>query len=144
MIGGAVYEHAAVVPVWAAAVPASLSMFQGEYALQAYRFWIPVHPSAIIFMITAMLLNWDTPRRPYILTALAGYAAVILATFLFFVPELMELTQSTYSTSVDAGLTQRARTWEVLSLVRLAFLFSLAGIMLLGLSKPEQRFAKAA
>jgi hypothetical protein len=77
-------------------------------------------------------------------TALAGYAAVILATFLFFVPELIELTQSTYSTSVDAGLTQRARTWEVLSLVRLAFLFSLAGIMLLGLSKPEQRFAKAA
>ena len=137
VIGGAVYEHLGVVPVWSAALPASLAMYQGEYRLAAENFWIPIHPIAILLLTVALLLNWTTGRRYYVLATLLGYAAVLLTTFIYFVPELMSLTQSAYSTTVNSELTSRANTWETLSLVRLGFLICLAVVLLLGLSKNE-------
>ena len=136
VIGGAVYEHLALVPVWTSAVPASLSVFQGEYRLKAENFWIPVHPVTILLLITSLVLNWKTHRRGFILFTLIGYATVLVITFFYFVPELMALTQSAYSPEVDPTLTARAGSWETYSLVRLAFLFVLAISLLYGLSKP--------
>jgi len=143
VIGGAVYEHAGVVPIWASAAPASLAMFQGEYAIVPFRFWIPVHPVTVILLLTALALNWKTERRTYILITLAGYFVVLIATFLYFVPELMSIIQTAYSTAIDPNLTRQAKTWETMSLVRLAFMFVLAVILLFGLSKsgePRRRY----
>lgn len=137
VIGGAVYEHLAVVPVWSAAVPASLAMYQGEYRLAAENFWIPIHPIAILLLTIALLLNWKSERRYYVLATLLGYVAVLLTTFIYFVPELMSLTQTAYSATVNSELTGRAQNWEILSLVRLGFLICLAVVLLLGLSKNE-------
>jgi hypothetical protein len=137
--GGANYEHLAVVPVWTKAVPASLSMFQGEYGLAAQNFWIPIHPVTIVLLIIGLIANWRTERRAYILVTLGGYLAILAATFVFFVPELMAITQSAYSVTVDSELTRRANFWEALSLVRLVVLVVLAFTLLLGLSKPAER-----
>ena len=93
VIGGATYEHAAVVPVWSSAVPKSLSMFQGEYGLAPANFWIPVHPVTMILLTSGMIANWKTPRRAYVIAAILGYAAVLAVTFMYFVPELMTITQ---------------------------------------------------
>ena len=112
VIGGAVYEHAAVVPVWTSAVPASLHMFQGEYALAASRFWIPIHPITIILLITALVANWRTGRRRYVLTTIVGYATVLGITFIYFVPELLSITHSPYSAMIDSELTRRASSGE--------------------------------
>jgi hypothetical protein len=136
VIGGAVYEHLAVVPVWSAAVPASLTMFQGPHALAAQNFWIPIHPTTLLLMLAALLFNWKTERRKFILTTIGGYVLVLGITAVYFVPELMSLTQTTFSTNVDIQLTRRANLWESLSLIRLAFLLTLAFVLLLGLSKP--------
>jgi hypothetical protein len=135
VIGGAVYEHLGVVPVWSSAVPASLAMFQGEYAVAPGRFWIPIHPITLALFLIALILNWRTERRNYILTTIGGYLLVLVITFLFFVPELMAITQTAYANTVDAELTRRAKTWEALSLVRLGFLIVLAVVLLFGLSK---------
>src|SRR5688500_8574090 len=135
VIGGAVYEHAAVVPQWSSAVPASLSMFQGQYGLVAQDFWIPIHPITITLLVAALVANWGTGRRFYILATLVGYLAILAVTALYFVPELLTLTASAYSTTIDADLTRRANTWEILSLIRLGALIVLAIVLLLGLSK---------
>jgi hypothetical protein len=135
VIGGAVYEHAAVVPVWSLAVPASLTMFQGDYAIAAGRFWIPVHPITLSLFIIALIANWRTERRAFILVPLLAYAAVLVTTALWFVPELMAITQSAYSTTVDPELTRRAGNWETFSLMRLAFLLVIAMVLLFGLSR---------
>src|SRR5687768_14957174 len=108
VIGGGTYEHAGMVPVWASAVPRSLTMFQGEYAIAAARFWIPVHPITLLLLVAALLLNWGTERRKFILVTIAGYVSVLALTFVWFVPDLMSITQSAYSTTVDADLTRRA------------------------------------
>jgi len=138
VIGGAVYEHLTSVPVWSSAVPASLAMFQGEYAITPFRFWIPIHPITMSLLLIAMILNWRTARRNFILVTIVGYALVLASTFLFFVPELMAITQSTYSNTVDAALTKRANTWEFLSLIRLGILLLLAVNLLWGLSKSDE------
>jgi len=140
VIGGAAYEHLAVVPVWASAVPASLTMFQGEYALAAQRFWIPIHPVTLILLLSALIFNWRTERRNFIAITLGGYIVVLVVTFLFFVPELIAIMQSSYSTTVDADLTRRAKTWETYSLVRLAGLILMAIVLLFGLSKPAAKY----
>src|SRR5436190_8737395 len=123
VIGGATYEHTSVVPVWAAAPPASLAMFQGSYPLAASNFWIPVHPVTMLLLVSSLLLNWGTERRKFVLVTIGGYVLVLTATFVYFVPELMSITQSAFSSTVDAELTRRAKNWELLSLVRLGILF---------------------
>ena len=139
VIGGATYEHLAVVPVWSSAVPASLSIFQGEYGLAAQNFWIPIHPVTIMLLIVGLVANWRNARRGYIISTLAGYLAILVITSIYFVPELLAITQSPYAATVDADLTRRAGLWETLSLVRLGVLIVLAVILLLGLSRPAER-----
>lgn len=139
VIGGATYEHLAVVPVWTAAVPASLTMFNGEYGLVAQNFWIPIHPLTIVLLVLGLIANWSTERRVYVAAALGGYLVILAVTFVFFVPELMLLIATPYSQTVDAELTRRANLWEALSLVRLGVLGLLAFALLLGLSKPGEQ-----
>ena len=138
VIGGATYEHLAVVPVWAKAVPASLSMFQGEYGLAAQNFWIPIHPVTIVLLVVGLVANWRNARRGYIIATLTGYLAILAITAIYFVPELLAITQSAFSSNVDADLTRRADLWETLSLVRLGVLIVLAIVLQLGLIKPAE------
>src|SRR5688572_28825326 len=90
-IGGGTYEHLAMVPVWSSAAPASLTMFQGPYAIAAQNFWIPIHPVTISLLTVALLLNWKTDRRNYIAVTLTGYLLVLAITAVYFVPELMSI-----------------------------------------------------
>ncbi len=135
VIGGAVYEHLAVVPRWTQALPESLSMFQGQYGLYPQAFWIPVHPVTLALFAMALIASWKTARRGNLLVAFIGYAIVLGITFVYFVPELIELTSTSFGRSIDAGLTNRAKLWETLSLVRLSLLIVLSLILLLGLTK---------
>lgn len=132
VIGGAVYEHVAVVPQWTAAPPASLSMFQGEYGLNPAPFWMYIHPVTLVLFVVSIVLNWRTKLRRYLLVSFLGYVLVLAITFSYFVPNLIKITTSTYSSQVDPELSQLAATWEVLSLVRLGFLIVLAMVALVG------------
>ncbi len=136
VIGGATYEHLAVVPQWTAAPPASLAMFQGTYGLQAQNFWIPIHPVTLLLMSAALIANWRSERRKPIALCLAGYVIVLVITFAHFVPELIAITTTPCSEMIDAGLQARAANWETLSLVRLAFLNIIASFFLMVLTVP--------
>lgn len=135
VIGAAVYEHLAVVPRWTMAPPVSLSMFQGEYGLDAAAFWKPIHPVTLVLFVATLVTFWKSDRRKAILTAFAGYFTVLVITFAFFVPELIAITTAPFAQVADPDLTQRAQMWETLSLVRLAFLVLLSIALFLGLTK---------
>jgi hypothetical protein len=126
VIGGATYEHLAVVPQWSAAPPASLSMMQGHYGLKAERFWIPIHPVTLLLMLGALAANWRNQRRTAISIVLGSYFLVLVITRLYFVPELLDIVGTHFSEAVDVDLQARAAQWEALSLVRLAFLIAVA------------------
>ena len=141
VVGGATYEHLSVVPQWSAAPPASLTMYQGEYALHSISFWPPMHVLTIVLLLTAAGFNWNAAPRPYVLIALAGYGLVIGITAVYFLPELSAITQTPYQPTVDPVLTARAATWEKLSLVRLGFMLLVAATLLFGLTKVNEPFA---
>jgi len=137
MIGGAVYEHMNIVPRWAAAPPVSLAMFQGEYGLNPELFWMTTHPINIILFLVNLALYWKSPRRKPIAIVLITYVIILAITAIYFVPELLSIITSPFSTNIDSSLTSRAKLWETLSLVRLGVLLVLAIILLLGLTKPQ-------
>lgn len=139
IIGGAVYEHLAVVPRWSTAPPASLSMFQGDYGLDPGAFWTLIHPVALLLIVATLILFWKSTRRKNILIALSGYLVILAVTAIYFVPELMEITGTAFSATIDPSLTNRANLWELLSIVRLFVLLVLAMVLFLGLTKSGTR-----
>ena len=72
------------------------------------------------------------------LIALVGYVFILIATFIYFVPELLELTGMPYSDIVDPSLQDRGSLWITLSLVRGGILIILAFNLLLGLTESEK------
>jgi hypothetical protein len=139
MIGGAVYEHLNIVPAWSAAPPASLSMFQGQYRLNPEPFWKIIHPVNLVLFILTLILHWQSPRRKNILIVLGSYVIILAITFVYFVPELISITRTEFSSAIDVALTHRATRWETLSLVRLAALIILSIVLFTGLAKPGKR-----
>lgn len=135
IIGGAVYEHLNVVPMWAAAPPVSLSMFQGAYGLKPELFWKIIHPVNLLLFTLTLMLHWRSARRRNIVIVLISYLLILAVTAVFFVPELISITTTAFSQTPDPELTRRAALWEVLSIVRLAVLAFLAIILFTGLTK---------
>ena len=131
------YEHLAVIPQWSAAPPESLAMFQGEYGLNAEAFWTRIHPITIALCLLTLILFWKTAARKNILILLLGYVSVMVVTFIYFVPELIDITQTEFNSVVDDSLRSRAQLWETLSLLRLIVIIILAIIFSLGLTKTD-------
>jgi hypothetical protein len=137
IVGAAIYEHTALWPAAFSEPPKSLTVFQGPYRLNAALFWMFVHPVTLLLFVITLVVSWKTDRRKHVLTTLVGYVIILLATFLFFVPELLELTGAPYSDTVDASLQSRGSRWITLSLIRAGILIVLAINLLLGLTKSE-------
>jgi len=138
VIGAAVYEHLAVVPKWSMAPPASLTMFQGPYGLNAQAFWIPIHPITMLLFLATLIVSWKTERKNAVATAFIGYLVVIAVTAIYFVPELIAITTTPYLDVIDSDLMNRAQMWESLSLLRLGVLIILSLTLFLGLAKSKE------
>ena len=138
IIGGAVYEHLVLWPNAFAEVPRSLTVFQGEFSLTSEYFWMPVHPVTTALIITALVMNRKTVKCKFISVPLVLYLLILIATFTYFVPELLSLVNMTYEDHLDLAASARAHRWEVLSIFRLLILVTAALILLTGLSKVEQ------
>ena len=110
VIGGAVYEHIAIVPQWSAAPPASLAMFQGDYGVIADRFWMSIHPITLVLFIASLIFSWNTARKINILSVLVAYVIILIITATYFVPELLSILGSPFSNSVENDLVSRAKT----------------------------------
>lgn len=138
IVGAAIYEHIALWPAAFSEPPKSLTVFQGPYRLNPAPFWQSIHPVTLLFFTITLIVSWRTQRKKFILVALAGYVSILAATFIYFVPELLDLTGTTYADTVDTSLQSRGSLWINLSLVRGGVLIVLAMNLLLGLTVREQ------
>lgn len=129
LCGAVVYEHVALVPVWATAPPASLTMWRGEYRVRSERFWIVVHPVLIVLLVVALATSWSNDMaRGWLWLAFGAYAVVLVVTRLWFVPELLRLTRGPDGSIAPDQWRHRARRWEIASLVR--------GVVVLAVAAP--------
>ena len=137
IIGAGIYEHIALWPVAFSEPPKSLSVFQGPYRLTPAPFWMSIHPITLIFFVAALIANWRTNRKQTLLITIAGYMLILVVTHIYFVPELMELTGTPFSDTVDPSLQDRGSLWINLSLIRAAILIVLSLNLLLTFAKRE-------
>lgn len=137
LLGGIVYSHIVYFPVYLSALPDSAVLVTGKYALDESRFWLLIHPLAVLSLIISMAVNWKNKfRRKMIVTPLAVYLLVLVCTSLYFIPELMAFHDSAQSNISTAEWLARGNKWQYLSWTRGTIMFACIVPLLLGLAKP--------
>ena len=119
LLGGIVYSHIVYFPVYLSALPDSAVLVNGPYALHEERFWLLIHPLAILSLTISLALNWkNRARRKLIIIPLVVYLIAIVVTSLYFVPELMNFKNSPNLNLSRADWYARGQRWQYLSWIR--------------------------
>jgi hypothetical protein len=141
--GAQLFETAVLVPVWTAAPPASLHIFQGPYGLDFKVFWIVTHSVHELTFLAALVLNWKIPsRRKVLLVVLVLHVAVRAWTLLYFAPVIISFQQVPAGNAVDQVLLQKAALWRDLNVVRVA-VFMVLSFVLIPLNRPGKAVGNA-
>ena len=119
LLGGIVYSHIVYFPPYLSELPASSVLVNGPYALHEEYFWLAIHPLAILSLIASLVANWkDRLRRKMIAIPLTVYVLAIVATSLYFVPELQNFHNSPSMNVSTAEWYARGQRWQHLSWIR--------------------------
>ena len=103
IIGGIMYSHVAVMPSFLHHLPQSAGFLNSGQGVEDERFWMTVHPAAMLLTIVSLILYWKhKTHRKLILVTLSMYVLILISTASYFVPELMRFASSNTSTSVSA------------------------------------------
>lgn len=83
-LGGGLYEHIVLTPIWSRSPPSSFAIIQPGTGVPLQRFWLPVHASITVFFLLALFLTWSDMlvRRP-LLIGLASYVVMRVWSGLF-------------------------------------------------------------
>ncbi len=130
-LGGGIYETLVIVPLWSGVPPQSiwdwneLRKANPQLAVDAgKRFWIFITPAVGLFSIAALVSGWQTPweHRKWLLAATLTSFIMVVITFVYFVPSIIELMSATPDTADAARIEKKARQWVTLNWVRAAVL----------------------
>lgn len=124
IIGAVIYSHLAYFPSLVSNLPDSSVLANGPYKINDELFWKIIHPITIIFTTLSLYFNWKNAavRKP-IAIAMFIYVIALMATFTYFVPELIAFFNSNINKSVtSAEWISRGERWIFLSWVRGVFM----------------------
>lgn len=137
LLGGIAYSHIVYFPVYLSALPDSAVIVNGTYALHDSNFWALIHPLLILSLIITLALNWRMKERRKLILISAGlYALAIVATAIYFVPELGAFANSPHSNVSPAEWLARGKRWQRLSWTRGTMMYIGILPLLFALTKP--------
>jgi len=144
LLGGIAYSHLVYFPVYLSALPDSAVVVNGPYGLHEGIFWMLIHPLLILSLVVSLALNWKIrARRKLIGMTMTLYALAIVATTLYFVPELQAFKNSPSLAVSPAEWFARGQRWQKLSWLRGTVMYLGMVPLLLALTKsvdrPEER-----
>ena len=113
-VGGQVFALIAVDSILIVAPPRSFAMLQGEYAYDSDAFWSTVPPITGLLLIIALVANWKTERRKFLLVAFVLMIVVAVVSIFYLDPLFNELNAIGYRDEVDPALQRRAATWHAM------------------------------
>lgn len=129
IIGGGLYEARVLVPLWSSDAPSSVvSYYQHNTAApqfapdQGGRFWIFATPVGTLLAVATLVSAYWTPgrhRRWRVAAALISLATFV-ATFAWFVPNIMLLSSASVLTMGADEIARLASLWTTLNWVRAA------------------------
>jgi len=111
--GAQLFAVAVIVSTAVEAPPRSLAIYAGEYGYDSSHFWEIMPTINLALLFVALLANWKTPRRRFVLVAVTAF--VIAGLFAAFVtgPLQSEIISAGFSESVDPALKVRAARWYI-------------------------------
>src|SRR5687767_12261871 len=90
-IGGGLFEHIVLVPLWVASPPSSFAIIQPGTGVPLQNFWIPVHSAITVFLILSLVLTWREKKvRRLLLIGLVSYVIMRVWSGVFFIREMLE------------------------------------------------------
>src|SRR2546422_11730137 len=102
-VGGGLYEHIVLTPLWSASPPASFAIIQPGTGVPLQRFWIPVHAAITLFLLSSLFLTWhDVPVRRLLLVAVASYVVMRAWSGVFFIREMLAFQKIPLNTAPTA------------------------------------------
>jgi hypothetical protein len=111
-IGGGLYEHVVLTPLWSASPPSSFAIIQPGTGVPLQKFWIPVHTAITVFLILSLVLTWRQMEvRRLLLIGLGSYIVMRVWSGLFFIREMLAFQQVPLDASPSAELSARVASW---------------------------------
>jgi hypothetical protein len=111
-IGGGLYEHVVLTPLWSASPPSSFSIIQPGTGVPLQDFWIPVHAAITVFLLLSLVLAWKERKvRRWLLIGLGSYIVMRAWSGLFFIREMLEFQKVPLDSPASAELTARVARW---------------------------------
>lgn len=111
-IGGGLYEHIVLTPLWSASPPSSFSIIQPGTGVPLQNFWIPVHAAITIFILTSLFLTWRQIKvRRLLLIGLGSYIIMRIWSGLFFIREMLAFQKVPVDSPPSAELSARVASW---------------------------------
>ena len=94
LIGGGIFEHVVVTPLWAGSPPESVTEWQ--YGVVQAKFFAVASPLYYLFSIALIVMSWWMPPQQRKWALVAGVCGIIvmLTTIFFFIP-ILGKTQAT-------------------------------------------------
>jgi hypothetical protein len=141
-VGGGLYEHIVLMPLWADSPPSSLAMIQPGTGVPLQEFWIPVHVAITVFLLLSLVLAWkERKARRFLVIGLGSYVTMRVWSGLFFIPEMLAFHSVPLNAPASFELTARVTRWTFWTWFRepfdaLSFLAFL--LALFWLERPEE------
>jgi hypothetical protein len=118
-IGGGLYEHIVLTPMWSASPPSSFVIIQPGTGVPLQRFWIPVHAAITICVILSLALTWrQVEVRSFLLIGLGSYIVMRVWSGLFFIREMLAFQKVPLDSPPSAELSARVASWTFWSWFR--------------------------
>jgi hypothetical protein len=111
-IGGGLFEHIVLIPLWSASPPSSFSIIQPGTGVPLQNFWIPVHIAITIFIFLSLFLSWKEPKvRRLLLLGLCSYIVMRVWSGFFFIREMLAFQKIPLDSPPSAELSARVASW---------------------------------
>lgn len=104
ILGATIYQMMVIVPEFDRDAPNGMIGF-AQSRVDPRNFWrSPITVLSDIVMVIALVSNWKTDRRKWLLISIAFMAAAIISTVVYFVPRLQIMGLIDDHTTADMGL----------------------------------------
>lgn len=119
ILGGTVYQMMVIVPEFCRDLPKGMADFAVSQ-VEPRTFWTsPLMGVLHLFSLLAIGLNWNTPRRKWLLLSIGFGLLGTFATLFYFIPRLQIMGIITDKASDDAALLARTvKEWIIADYIR--------------------------
>jgi hypothetical protein len=124
------YQAMFVMPEYFSSPPESLRRYQAD---TSWKFWLPLHAVTLPALVLSLVDNWSSDRFALVLSATVCYAASWIATFIWFIPGVIEFNKVDVNGPYSEELADKGRRWLRRSSGRLVLMLAAAVLLVLAL-----------